>query len=100
MKLAEQSLAEGLHPRLIAEAWLGNSLLPFATICILPSVFPALETPWQGFEIAREETVKFLDTFKAPDIVSLLFRYLSHQDILRHTETANANDHVEGQLRE
>eukprot|EP00490_Sorites_sp_Unknown_P000628 CAMPEP_0114651422 /NCGR_PEP_ID=MMETSP0191-20121206/8318_1 /TAXON_ID=126664 /ORGANISM="Sorites sp." /LENGTH=538 /DNA_ID=CAMNT_0001865601 /DNA_START=37 /DNA_END=1653 /DNA_ORIENTATION=+ len=36
MKLAEQSLAEGLHPRLIAE----------------------------GFEIAREETVKFLDTFK------------------------------------
>eukprot|EP00931_Biecheleriopsis_adriatica_P038184 TRINITY_DN2189_c0_g1_i2.p1 TRINITY_DN2189_c0_g1~~TRINITY_DN2189_c0_g1_i2.p1 ORF type:complete len:540 (-),score=159.50 TRINITY_DN2189_c0_g1_i2:32-1651(-) len=36
MKLAEQSLAEGLHPRLIAE----------------------------GFELAREETVKFLDAFK------------------------------------
>eukprot|EP00913_Durusdinium_trenchii_P034971 g32713.t1 len=36
MKLAEQSLAEGLHPRLIAE----------------------------GFELAREETVKFLDNFK------------------------------------
>ncbi|CAE7689295.1 CCT6A, partial [Symbiodinium sp. CCMP2456] len=36
MKLAEQSLAEGLHPRLIAE----------------------------GFELAREETVKFLDSFK------------------------------------
>lgn len=36
MKLAEVSLAEGLHPRLIAE----------------------------GFELAREETVKFLDSFK------------------------------------
>jgi len=36
MKLAEQSLAEGLHPRLIAE----------------------------GFDLAREEMVKFLDTFK------------------------------------
>ncbi|CAE8726487.1 unnamed protein product [Polarella glacialis] len=36
MKLAEISLAEGLHPRLIAE----------------------------GFELAREETVKFLDGFK------------------------------------
>jgi T-complex protein 1 subunit zeta len=38
MKLAEVSLSEGLHPRLIAE----------------------------GFEIAREETVKFLETFKMP----------------------------------
>lgn len=28
MKLAEQSLAEGLHPRLIAEAWHGHILLP------------------------------------------------------------------------
>eukprot|EP00440_Ansanella_granifera_P034773 gb/GFBE01037722.1/.p1 GENE.gb/GFBE01037722.1/~~gb/GFBE01037722.1/.p1 ORF type:complete len:540 (+),score=189.96 gb/GFBE01037722.1/:1-1620(+) len=36
MKLAEVSLAEGLHPRLIAE----------------------------GFELAREEVVKFLDSFK------------------------------------
>lgn len=38
MKLAEVSLAEGLHPRLIAE----------------------------GFDIAREEALKFLDTFKVP----------------------------------
>jgi T-complex protein 1 subunit zeta len=36
MKLAEASLAEGLHPRLIAE----------------------------GFDLAREETIKFLDGFK------------------------------------
>jgi T-complex protein 1 subunit zeta len=36
MKLAEQCLAEGLHPRLIAE----------------------------GFDIAREESLKFLDSFK------------------------------------
>lgn len=36
MKLAEQCLAEGLHPRLISE----------------------------GFELAREETLKFLDSFK------------------------------------
>lgn len=36
MKLAEASLSEGLHPRLIAE----------------------------GFDVAREETVKFLDKFK------------------------------------
>mmetsp|Transcript_17679 Transcript_17679/g.48064 ORF Transcript_17679/g.48064 Transcript_17679/m.48064 type:complete len:535 (-) Transcript_17679:104-1708(-) len=38
MKLAEASLAEGLHPRLIAE----------------------------GFDLAREETLKFLDGFKVP----------------------------------
>merc|ERR1740138_501503 len=38
MKLAEQSLSEGLHPRLIAE----------------------------GFDLARDETIKFLDTFKVP----------------------------------
>merc|ERR1719499_2782988 len=36
MKLAEQCLAEGLHPRLIAE----------------------------GFDLAREESLKFLDGFK------------------------------------
>merc|ERR1719401_2473361 len=36
LKLAEQCLAEGLHPRLIAE----------------------------GFDLAREEMVKFLDAFK------------------------------------
>jgi len=38
MKLAEACLAEGLHPRLIAE----------------------------GFDLAREETLKFLDGFKMP----------------------------------
>jgi T-complex protein 1 subunit zeta len=38
MKLAEASLAEGLHPRLIAE----------------------------GFDLAREESMKFLDSFKVP----------------------------------
>lgn len=38
MKLAEQSLSEGLHPRLIAE----------------------------GFDLARDETIKFLDSFKVP----------------------------------
>jgi T-complex protein 1 subunit zeta len=38
MKLAEASLAEGLHPRLIAE----------------------------GFDLAREESIKFLDSFKVP----------------------------------
>mmetsp|Transcript_64866 Transcript_64866/g.164392 ORF Transcript_64866/g.164392 Transcript_64866/m.164392 type:complete len:534 (-) Transcript_64866:92-1693(-) len=38
MKLAEQCLAEGLHPRLIAE----------------------------GFDLAREDAIKFLDEFKVP----------------------------------
>lgn len=38
MKLAESQLGEGLHPRLIAE----------------------------GFDLAREEAVKFLDSFKVP----------------------------------
>merc|ERR1740138_873379 len=46
MKLAEQSLSEGLHPRLIAE----------------------------GFDLARDETIKFLDSFKVPMEVPLTDR--------------------------
>ena len=37
MKLAEQSLAEGLHPRLIAEAWHGHITLSDSPSCV-PSI--------------------------------------------------------------
>jgi len=91
MKLAEQSLAEGLHPRLIAEAWHGHILLPDTASCVPSIELWQLEPPWQGFEIAREETVKFLDTFKALETLSAVQVSISP----RHTRTTNAKDHVQ-----
>jgi hypothetical protein len=61
-----------------------------------PAAFPALNSgnwkpPWQGFEIAREETVKFLDTFKALQTLSAVQVSISP----RHTKTTNAKHHVQ-----